>query len=113
MQPESRKLVWDAAQAADEIADFVKGKTFDDYVAERMLSAAVERKLMVLGEALAQLARRDAAAAEAIPEVRQIVAFRNILVHGYAVIDDRIVWGIVEGHLAKLRATLSEMLTRG
>ena len=47
---------------------------------------------MILGEARAQLAKADAATAARIPDLREIVAFRNILVHGYAVVEHEIVW---------------------
>ena len=44
-----------------------------------------------MGEALAQLTRVDAGLAGQISDQRRIIAFRNILVHGYADVDDRLV----------------------
>ncbi len=67
-----------------------------------MLRLAVERAFAIIGEALAQLARVDAALAEKITDFRGIVAFRNILVHAYAQIDDRLVWDIVQAKLPVL-----------
>ena len=55
-----------------------------------------------MGEALVQLTRTDAATAVRISEQRRIIAFRNILVHGYAVIDDRSVWNVLELKLPTL-----------
>lgn len=46
-----------------------------------------------MGEALSQLAKADPDLAERIPEYRRIVALRNLLIHGYANIDERLVWG--------------------
>jgi len=40
----------------------------------------------------------------------RIVAFRNILIHGYASVDNRLVWGMVETHLVSLRAVLAQLL---
>ena len=34
----------------------------------------------------------------------------DILIHAYATVDDRIVWGVVEGDLPALRASLTELL---
>jgi uncharacterized protein YutE (UPF0331/DUF86 family) len=34
--------------------------------------------------------------AERIPELPRLVAFGNILIHGYASVDGRLVWGVVE-----------------
>jgi uncharacterized protein with HEPN domain len=64
--------------------EFIEGKTFADYSATVMLRSAVERQLETVGEALAQQARTDPAAASQISEYQRIIAFRNILIHGYA-----------------------------
>lgn len=52
---------------------------------------------------LAQLAKLDAAFVARISEYRRIIAFRNILIHGYAEVDDRLVWDIVEAKLPVLQ----------
>jgi len=75
-----------------------------------MLRAAVERKFEIIGEALAQLAKRDAPAAARIAEHRQIISFRNILVHGYADVDDQLVWDIADSKLADLRREVAALL---
>jgi uncharacterized protein with HEPN domain len=48
--------------------------------------------------------------AEKIPDLREIIAFRNVLIHGYAVIDRARVWRVVEQNLPQLRAALAELL---
>jgi len=45
---------------------------------------AVERAFSIIGEALVQLTREDAGIAARLSENRNIIAFRNILVHAYA-----------------------------
>jgi uncharacterized protein with HEPN domain len=103
--------VWDAAEAADAVTAFITGRTLDDYVSDRLLHSAVERQLTILGEALAQLARVDAEIAARVPDLRKIVAFRNILVHGYAIVEHEIVWrAAVQEDLPALRRTLHELL---
>jgi len=92
MEHEARKYLWDARKAADAVARFAEGKTFDDYLADDLLRSAVERQLQNVGEAIAQLAKLDTRTAERVPGFREIVAFRNILVHGYALLDNRLVW---------------------
>ena len=66
--------------------------------------------MAIAGEALAALRRADPALAAAIPDLPRVVAFRNILVHGYAAVDDRLVWAVVERDLAALRDTLTRLL---
>ena len=75
-----------------------------------MLRSAVERQFEIVGEALSQLARRDQALASQIPDLRQIVAFRNILVHGYAIIDSDRVWRVVHESLPDLRGAVDRLL---
>lgn len=59
------------------------------------------------------LRRADPALAATIPELPRIVAFRNVLIHGYATVDDRLVWGVVEADLAPLRQVLEHLLPEG
>lgn len=64
-------------------------------------------------EALNQLARRDESLAARISDFRRIIAFRNILIHGYTDIDDRLVRDIIETKLPTLRGEISELLREG
>ncbi len=110
MHAEAGKLLWDARQAADRIARFTAGKSFADYSADEQLRSACERQFEIIGEALNQLARIDPGTASAIPDLPRIVAFRNVLIHGYATVDDRLVWGVIETNLGRLRTTLARLL---
>jgi uncharacterized protein with HEPN domain len=110
MRLEARKYLFDIQQAADKIARFCKGRRFEDYQGDELLRSAVERQFEIMGEALTQLARHDPDVAERIKDYRKIIAFRNILIHAYATVDDRIVWGVVEGDLPELRASLAALL---
>lgn len=112
MHADARKLLWDALQAVERATRFTHDKTFDDYIADELLRSAVERQLEIVGEALNQLSRIDAQLASAIPELRRIVGFRNVLVHGYATVDNRIVWGIVATNLEPLRRSLDQILSQ-
>src|SRR6478672_9084687 len=110
MRPESRKFLWDALQAAERISRFTSDRSFDDYQTDELLKSAVERQFEIIGEALNQLHAADPDTASDIPELPRIVAFRNILIHGYASIDDRLVWGIVEAKLPGLRTAVECLL---
>lgn len=103
MQRDANAYLWDILDAARSILSFTRGKTPEDYLADEMLRAAVERKFGVIGEALSKLL-------QLVPEYRaritlpeQIVAFRNQLIHGYASVRDDLVWEIVQTYLPKLQ----------
>ena len=102
MQPESRKYLFDIQTACRKLLRFTANKRFDHYREDDVLLSAVERQFEIIGEAISQLARIDSEAALGISERGRIIAFRNILIHGYAVIDDTVVWDIVETKLPAL-----------
>ncbi len=77
-----------------------------------MLRSAVERQFSIIGEALSRLDKDSPDVAAAIPDHGRIIAFRNILIHGYAAVDDRIVWGVIENHLASLRNAVDAQLAK-
>lgn len=47
-----------------------------------------------------------------IADLGRIVAFRNVLIHGYASIDDRLVWEIGTERTARLVETLTRLLEK-
>ncbi len=107
---QAAKYLWDARTAVDRITRFTAGRTFDEYESDEMLQAAVERQFEIIGEAFAGLRRLDPAQAATIPELPRIVAFRNVLIHVYASIDNRLVWDVVQLNLSGLRAALERLL---
>ncbi len=60
---------------------------------------AVEREVSIVGEAVSQATRHFPDLAASIGPVRQIVGFRNRIVHEYAEIDPDIVWAIVQNEV--------------
>jgi uncharacterized protein with HEPN domain len=110
MQRDARCYLWDALRAADSVQAFVRGKTYEAFVHDDLLRSAVERQLEIIGEALSQLAKVDPQIASNISELRRIIAFRNILVHGYAAIDYDTVWRLIEDKLPELQTNLRVLL---
>ena len=112
MRLEAKKRLYDIMRAATLLAEFTDGKSIEDYERDIMLRSAVERQFTIIGEAMAQLARHDAEVAARISEYPRIIGFRNVLIHGYADVDDALVWGMLEADLPKLivdvRALLGE-----
>jgi uncharacterized protein with HEPN domain len=104
------RYLWDAKTAIDDIVQFTAGKDFADYLADRMLRAAVEREFQIIGEAFVGLRRLDPTAAATIPDLPRIIAFRNVVVHAYSTVDDGLVWQIIEKNLPDLRAHVERLL---
>lgn len=113
MPRELKAYLHDMRQAAALIAEFTDGLDFDAYAADAKVRSAVERQFEIIGEALGQLAKLDPEAAGRISEHARIIAFRNILIHGYAGVDDRLVWDMVATRLAALRREVDALLGEG
>ena len=110
MRLESMKHLEDMRRAAGLIAQFVAGKDLGDYRADPQLRSAVERQFQIIGEALTRLTKTVAAAAGRIGHAARIIAFRNILIHGYDIVDDEVVWDVIETDLPVLRRQVAALL---
>lgn len=110
MRLEARKYLYDMQRAADLLTEFTAGKTFVDYERDAMLRAAVERQFEIIGEAMTQLAKVDETVAGRISHHERIIAFRNVLIHQYADVDDRLVWNVVETNLPALVREVAALL---
>ena len=110
MRPEAPKLLEDVRCAAAYILEKTNGKSLDDYLADDLLRPAVERNFEIIGEALNRLGRGDPQTLEQIPDHARIIAFRNILIHGYDAIDDRRVWDAIVNALPQLLRKVQGLL---
>jgi uncharacterized protein with HEPN domain len=110
MPRDPRAHLWDALSAANLLASFTEGKTFEDYAADALLRSGTERQFEIIGEALNQLSKAAPDLAARVPDLPRIVAFRNILIHGYASVDDALVWQVVTARLPGLTTVLRSLL---
>ncbi|GAA1627764.1 DUF86 domain-containing protein [Brevibacterium sanguinis] len=92
MRPEAGAHLWDAADSATNVRDFVDGRTETEFNSDLVLRSAIERQLEILGEALNRLRRDDRETSERVPGLEKIIGMRNIIAHEYGNIDYEIVW---------------------
>ncbi len=76
-----------------------------------MLRSAVERQFQIIGEAFNKLSRVDPGTAARILDLPRIVAFRNVLVHGCAVVDNELVWEVATQRVPQLAVILDQLLS--
>jgi uncharacterized protein with HEPN domain len=107
MQRDARAYLWDVREAALAIQHFVANLDATSYAANPLVHSAVERKFEIIGEALGQLAKANPILASRVPHLPQIVAFRNQLIHGYAVVNHSTVWNVIHGDIPRLREVVS------
>ena len=73
-----------ALRALERVPRFLAGRSLQAYLADDLCQSAVERQLEVAGDALGQVRKLDLDLFARVPEGALIVAFRNVLAHGYA-----------------------------
>lgn len=110
MADDPRVWLWHIQKASNAIARFTHNLDQDAYRADERTRAAVERKFEIIGEALNLLSRNSPDMAQRIPDLPHIVAFRNLLIHGYAIVDDTIVWQNIQQKLPQLAAKVDQIL---
>jgi uncharacterized protein with HEPN domain len=104
----SKKYLSDILLAIELIEDFTVGVDFYNYNSDRKTQSAVERQLAIVGEALNQF--RKCETEFEIKNDKQIVAFRNRLVHAYDSLDNSIVWAILDRHIKPLKSEVEHLL---
>lgn len=110
MQPRSPKLLEDIRDAAAFIREATQGSEAEKFRNDRLLRQAVERNFEIIGEAVRRLDREDPETASRIANHRHIIAFRNVLSHGYDIVDPAIVWSAVQDDLAPLLKDVETLL---
>jgi uncharacterized protein with HEPN domain len=110
MRLEEKTLLHDIRAAAERINTFTQGKDFSTYRMDEMLRSAVERQFEIIGEALNQLSHKNTELTSHITDYKRIIGFRNILIHGYAQVDNRLVWSVVEDKLPTLLDEVIQLL---
>jgi len=111
MQLEERDqaYLWDMLEAAKEITAFLKGVRYDDFVRSKMIRSAVERQLMIVGEAANHVSEEFQ---EKHPEIpwRQIIGQRNVLAHEYGDIKVERVWAAATINVPALLKALESLV---
>ena len=93
------------------IEGFVANKSFNDYDTDLMLRMACERLLEIIGEASNHITD-EFKEVNPIVEWRKIVGLRNILVHEYFAVSNKLLWSIITENLPELRLQIEEVLKR-
>ena len=106
------KRLLDAIEAIGAIERFTQGMSFDDYAANEMATAAVERKFEIISEALKHAAAEDSAIQQAIKVLPKVIGLRNRIAHDYDQTDQEILWTIIELWLPSLKAEVSDLLAQ-
>ena len=107
MTERCKKYLSDILIATDLIEEFLSDiSDFISYQTDKKTKSAVERQLVIIGEAVNNFGKESDTNLHASA---QIVNFRNRIVHAYDSIDDAIVWIIIHKHLPELKAEVDHL----
>ena len=112
MERDPRAFLWDVQQAVIAIQEFTQGMNSTSYADSALVRSAVERQFEIIGEALNQLSKISPDLAQEIPYLREIIGFRNILIHGCASAEHGRVWQISAELAPELKLIVSALLDR-
>ena len=110
MHSRAPKLLEDIRSAAEFVRTATQGVSLDEFKRNQLLRQAVERNFEIIGEAVRRLEKADPATAARIADYRRIIAFRNVLIHGYDIIDPAIVWSAIADDLVPLLRDVESLL---
>ena len=91
LEAKDKGYIWDIVAACEDILQFIDTKTLTTFEEDKMCRFAVERQLLVIGEASKKLSDRFKMEYSDIPW-QQIVGLRNILAHDYGDILTERIW---------------------
>lgn len=108
MTDKGRKYLSDILRAIKLIEDFTRETdSYKTYESDPKTQSATERQLAIIGEALKNFSKDEPDIT--IENDKQIISFRNRLIHAYDSIDNAIVWMIIQKHLPKLKEEIENL----
>ena len=105
-----RSYLWDIREAAREIEEFLRGVKFHEFEKNKMLRYAIERQLLVIGEAAVHISPQFR---KNHPEINwaRLIELRNVLAHEYGETLTNRVWLAATDGLPEVLQPLENLLS--
>ena len=100
----------DAINAAFLIQEFTKDLNFDQYELDIKTQSAVERQFEIIGEAFNRIFKIDSELLTQITDWKDIIGFRNVIIHGYDVLSTAVIWDTVCSNIPQLIKDLKPLI---
>jgi len=101
----------DILDAITDVASFIKGMHYKEFILDRKTLNAVVRSIEIIGEAAKHIPK---AIKDKAPEIhwKEIVGMRNKIAHEYFGIDNKIVWETAKRYLPKLKKQIDLIVSK-
>ncbi len=108
-RPKDRGRLLHIKAAMENIRNFLSGKTAEDFLVDQMLYYAIVKNIEIIGEA-AYMLTNDFKETHPATNWKDIINMRHVLVHGYYLVDSRIIWVTIQNDLPLLEEQIEEYL---
>lgn len=103
-------FIRDMLEAIKKIERYTESiKDLEEFKRKDIVVDAVLRNIEIIGEAAANIPKEIRSKYDEIPWNR-VVGLRNVVIHGYFVVDLDIIWVIIKEQLPELKDVLLRML---
>lgn len=111
MLPSEKEILNHIFIEAKFVVEHTQSITYDDFVVSEVLIRAVERSLMIIGEAAKMISEETK---HELPQIewRGMAGLRDKLIHHYFGVDYEIVWSVVTSKIPDLYNSLIEIVNQ-
>lgn len=106
---EDKSYLWDILDACNDIITFLDKKSFEEFDQGKIIRFAVERQLMVIGEASKKISEDVRNQLQDIPW-KKMIGLRNIIAHEYGEILVERIWRIGIEDISQLKTKIESTL---
>jgi uncharacterized protein with HEPN domain len=106
---EYRDYLQDIYDAVNDVATFIEGMRYEDFLKDKKTINAVIRSIEVIGEASKQLPEAVKDKNPSIPW-KKISGMRNKVIHEYFGVDIEIVWKTAKKQIPALKKNIFDLL---
>ena len=107
---DAKLFLYDIIECIEKIERYTEGLSFDDFLKNEVVVDAVIRNLEIIGEAAKNIPENICSRYPEIPW-KQIIGFRNVVIHHYFGVDLNIVWTVIKRHLKELKPKIERILS--
>jgi uncharacterized protein with HEPN domain len=102
-------LLVDVYESARQVAEYLEGHSRKTFLSDARTRDAVERRILVMGEAVSRMSGEFK---EAHPEIpwQRLTSLRNFYVHGYEKLQADDVWGTAKGLVRNVERQLAKLI---
>lgn len=102
----------DILNSAEEIGEFTKGMSYENFVQDEKTQRAVERELEIIGEASKRVSQE---LKDKHPKLlwKDMAGMRDFVIHDYPEIELKKIWKTVEEDIPQLKRQVNGILKRG